>query len=120
MIKRILFVLFLIPVIGFSKNNGYDIKVRIVGLHDTVAYLGNHFGDKQFVRDTVRVNHDGWAEFKGKDTTLPGGIYLIVMPNRTYFEVLVTATDQNYTIETDTTDFVNKFEVKGSPENKLF
>src|SRR5689334_14606854 len=103
MIKRILFVLLLIPAIGFSKGNGYDIKVRIVGLHDTIAYLGNHFGDKQYVRDTVKVNHDGWAEFKGKDS-LPGGIYLIVMPNKTYFEVLITATDQNFTVETDTAD----------------
>src|SRR5206468_2925246 len=97
----------------------YDIKVRLKGLQDTVAYLGNHFGDKQYVRDTMRVNHEGWVEFKGNEA-LPGGIYLIVMPNKTYFEILVTDEEQKFTIETDTTDFVNIFTVKGSMENKLF
>lgn len=106
---------------AFAKANasGYDIRIRVVGLQDTICYLGNHYGDKQYVKDTVRVDHNGWVEFKGKEE-LPGGIYLVVMPNKTYFEILITAEEQKFTIETDTSDFVNKFEVKGSEENKLF
>lgn len=103
----------------FSQATGYDIKIRIVGLHDTVCYLGNHYGDKQYVRDTVKVDHNGWANFKGKED-LPGGIYLVVMPNKTYFEILITEQEQKFSIETDTNDFVTKFDVKGSLENKLF
>ena len=117
--KLPLFLALVLTTLISRASNGYDIKIKIAGLHDTVCYLGNHFGDKQYVRDTVPVDHNGWAEFKGKDD-LPGGIYLVVMPNKTYFEILVTAEEQKFSIETDTADFVNKFDVKGSFENKLF
>jgi hypothetical protein len=100
-----------------AKAGGYEIKLHINGLKDTVCYLGNHFGDKQYIRDTARVDKDGWTVFKGKDS-LAGGIYLIVMPSKTYFEILVD--EQKFTIETDTADFVNNFKVTGSLENKLF
>ena len=119
MTKKILFLACLAFATVMCRASGYDIKIKIAGLQDTVCYLGNHYGEKQYVRDTVRVDHNGWAEFKGNEE-LPGGIYLVVMPNKTYFEILVTAEEQKFTIETDTADFVTKFEVKGSPENKLF
>jgi peroxiredoxin len=101
-----------------AKDGGYEIKVRINGLRDTICYLGNHFGDKQYLKDTVPINHEGWAVFKGKDT-LVGGIYLVVMPNKTYFEILVSE-PQKFTIETDTADFMMHMKVTGSPDNQLF
>lgn len=101
----------------FAAGNGHEIKVRVQGLKDTVLYLGNHFGDKQYVRDTVRVDANGWATFKGKDS-LEGGIYLVVLPNKTYFEMLVN--EQRFTLETDTVDYVGNMKVSGSQENKLF
>ncbi len=117
--KLLLFTAFVTATFFSQATGGYDIKIRIAGLKDTICYLGNHYGDKQYVRDTVRVDHSGLANFKGKED-LPGGIYLVVMPNKTYFEILVTAEEQKFSIETDTNDFVTKFEVKGSQENKLF
>jgi thiol-disulfide isomerase/thioredoxin len=124
MIRKIhyLFLLLFLAALPASyvaaANPGYDIRVHIEGLRDTICYLGNHFGDKQYLKDTVKVDHDGWAEFKGKDT-LTGGIYLIVMPNKTYFEILVSA-PQKFTIETDTVDFTDHFKVTGSLDNQLF
>ncbi|MBP6532771.1 MAG: DUF5106 domain-containing protein [Bacteroidia bacterium] len=102
----------------FAKDdNGYEIKIRIEGLRDTGLYLGNHYGDKQYVRDTIRLDQNGWGTFKGPDS-LPGGIYLIILPNKTYFEIL--ANEQKFTIETDTVDYVQHMKVTGSVENKLF
>ncbi len=100
-----------------EANGGYEIKVRIRGLSDTICYLGNHFGDKQYVRDTVKVDKDGWALFKGKDS-LAGGIYLVVLPSKTYFEMIVN--EQKFTLETDTLDFIKNMKITGSLENKLF
>jgi len=100
-----------------NAEGGYEFKVRIRGLSDTVCYLGNHFGDKQYVRDTVRVDKEGWAVFKGKDS-LAGGIYLVVLPSKTYFEMIVN--EQKFTLETDTLDFVRNMKVTNSLENKLF
>jgi thiol-disulfide isomerase/thioredoxin len=118
--SRIFLLIFLIPFFLSAKGDkGYDIKVRIGGLHDTVAYLGHHFGDKQYVRDTARVDKDGWVEFKG-DSVLIGGIYLVVMPNKTYFEILINTNEQKFSIETDTLGFIEKMKVKGSLDNQLF
>src|SRR5271163_810053 len=102
MIKKISLLLTFLALYSVCKaGGGYDIKVRVGGWRDTVFYLGNHYGDKQYVRDTSRVNHEGWAEFKGKEP-LEGGIYLVIMPTKTYFEILITDNDQKFTVETDT------------------
>ena len=98
---------------------GYEIKVQIIGLKDTVVYFGNHFGDKQYVSDTTRVDNEGWTTFKGKDE-LDGGIYLCVLPNKTYFEMLINKGDQHFTLQTDTNDYIMDMKVSGSEENKLF
>lgn len=100
-----------------KASGGYEIKVHINGLHDSTIYLGNHYGEKQYVRDTIKLDHNGWATFSGKDS-LPGGIYLIVLPGKTYFEIIVN--EQKFTIETDTIDYVLGMKVSGSLENKLF
>ncbi len=110
-------LLLLISSFTAFASGGYEIWVRMNGLRDTVCYLGNHFGDKQYVKDTVRVDHDGWAIFKGSEP-LPGGIYLVVLPSHTYFEIVVN--EQKFSIETDTIDFVESMKITGSLENKLF
>ncbi len=119
----IYFLLVFVSAIAFSakattgSSGGYEIKVHINGLKDTVCYLGNHFGEKQYVKDTIRLDKNGWGVFKGKDA-LPGGIYLVIMPNKTYFEIIVN--EQKFTVESDTLDFISNFKVTGSLENKLF
>jgi peroxiredoxin len=119
-IWKFCFVLSLLLIAASSKVRaaGYEIKVHIGGLKDTSIYLGNHYGDKQYVKDTVRLDGNGWATFKGSDT-LPGGIYLIITPEKTYFEILVN-TEQKFTVETDTTDYVQHMKITGSKENQLF
>ena len=64
-------------------GSGYEIKVQIHGLRDSSLYLGNHYGDKQYVRDTIKLDQTGTGTFKGPDS-LPGGIYLVILPNKTY------------------------------------
>ncbi len=115
---RVVPVLLLVLFSSYSFGaGGYEIKVHINGLGDSTIYLGNHYGEKQYVRDTVKCDHNGWATFKGNDT-LPGGIYLIVLPGKTYFEIIVS--EQKFTIETDTVDYVQNMKITGSLENKLF
>ncbi len=117
---QILFISFCIFISSSQVRagaGGYEIKIHVNGLKDTICYLGYHFGEKQYVKDTTRMDHNGWGTFKGKDS-LPGGIYLVIMPNKTYFEILVN--EQKFTIETDTLDFISNFKSTGSVENKLF
>jgi peroxiredoxin/prefoldin subunit 5 len=116
-IKRFLFFSSLLFPFFIYAQKGHEIKIRVNGIKDTLAYLGYHYADKQYVTDTVRVDSKGNFTFKG-DEPLEGGIYLVVLPNKSYFEILVT--EQKFSIETDTLDLVNHMKVTGSKENLIF
>lgn len=109
--------LLLIPYSSFSQD-GYSIKGKIKGWHDTVCYFGNHYGNKQYVKDTAKIDKDGNFVFKG-DKKLDGGIYLIVFPNKVYYELLIDK-EQNFYAETDTAKMVTNMKIKGSEDNAMF
>jgi thiol-disulfide isomerase/thioredoxin len=97
---------------------GYRIEVQINGLRDTTLLLGYHFGDKKYVQDTAKVNSDGIAVFK-KDSTLKKGIYLIILPSKTYFEILVTE-NQKFGVKTSLANLVENLSFANSSENTVF
>jgi len=96
---------------------GYEIKVKFNNLKDTNIFLGFHFGNNKYIKDTAKVNSKGLAVFKGK-VMLPPGIYLIITPNHNYFEILVR--EPLISVEADTTDLNGKVKIIVSEENKLF
>lgn len=115
-------ILILLGIEAFADKGGYNIKVKFKGLKDTVCYLGNYFGDKQYIRDTAKINSKGECAFKSKNSkdTLPKGIYLIVTPDKKkYFELIINK-DMNFSVETDTSNFASTMKIKGSDENRLF
>jgi thiol-disulfide isomerase/thioredoxin len=101
-----------------SQARGYEIKITVKGVKDSTCQLAYYFGDKQYIRDSARVDASGRMVFKG-DEDLPGGIYLAVMPNKKYFELIVDR-EQQFSLETDTADFVGMMKIKGSKDNELF
>jgi thiol-disulfide isomerase/thioredoxin len=108
-------------LVAFAKSasaQGYEIKIKVNGLQDTLCYLANYYGDKQYIKDSARVNSYGNIIFKGNEP-LDGGIYLFVFPNKTYFELLVDKT-QFFSLECDQFDVINTMKVKGSQENLDF
>jgi hypothetical protein len=111
-----LLLVFIFPFCAFAQK-GHDLKFKVEGLKDTVAYLGYHYGDKQYVSDTVRVDSKGNFSFKG-DEPLDGGIYLVVMPSKSYFEIIVS--EQKFSIETTLDNPVENMKISGSYENKVF
>jgi hypothetical protein len=80
--------------------------------------MGYHFAEKQYVSDTIKVDDKGNMVFSGTKP-LDGGIYLVVTPNKKYFEVII-ADETEFSLETDTLDFVKHMKVKGSKENEWF
>lgn len=113
----ILFLSILFTLQSFSQN-GYHIKGKVRGWHDTVCYFGNYYGKYNSVKDTTRIDKEGNFTFKGKET-LPGGIYLLIFPNKAWLEILIDK-EQNITFETDTAKLVDNMKVKGSEETELF
>ena len=112
-----LFFAFLAAPVGVFAKAGHEIKVKIANLPNDTVYLAYHFGDKQYMKDTVRLDAKGMGVFTGSEP-LPGGFYLIVYPNKSYFEFIVN--EQFFAIENDTADFQKNFKSTGSVENKIF
>src|SRR5664280_3190079 len=78
--RKFLFYIFLASVHAFSfgqTKNGYEIDLTINDLPDSTVFLAYHLGDKQYIRDTVRLDGKGLGVFKGQEL-LPQGIYMIV------------------------------------------
>ena len=97
---------------------GYDIKVTISDLPDKEIYLGYYYGDKTFVKDTAKLNNRGEGAFKA-DTLLPQGVYIVVLPSKNYFDILI-GEDQQFALETTSDELVKNLKIKGSEVNEDF
>lgn len=120
-ITKTLFVLavFTASTLFAINPDGYSIKFVVKGLKvGSTCVLANYYGDKQYIKDSAKVNDKGEVIFKG-DEKYPQGVYLFVPPNKKYFDFIMDET-QNFTIETDTADYIKEMKVKGSDENKFF
>ena len=111
-------VVTLFATVSAVFSSGYNIRVRIDGLQDTTLLLAYHFGNRKYIKDTIQVDTHGAGAFSG-DEALPGGIYLVVMPEMNYFELLIDR-EQNFSIETSLEEPVRHMQIEGSRENKQF
>jgi hypothetical protein len=105
-------------VIQGQQKKGYEISVSVPGLKDSTVFLAYHFGDKQYLNDTLKLDRNGSGVFSGKEA-LPQGIYMIVLPGKQYFEILVPE-DQIYSVSCSYPDYFNTLKFTGSDENSRF
>lgn len=122
--KTYFFTLFLISLFtpAFSQSQPVcDIRFKIDKFQGEYVLLAYHFGDKQYILDTLRRQVDGIFSYQS-DSLLQGGIYLFAMPPRNiYFEFLIDSKDgQQFGLETDTSDLVKNMKVVGSKQNEIF
>jgi thiol-disulfide isomerase/thioredoxin len=99
-------------------RNGYEITVNINGLSDSTVYLAYHMGDKQYLKDTLKLDRNGHGVLTGKEA-LPQGIYMIVLPGRKYFEILISA-DQYFSLSCLYNDYFKTLKFTGSDINNAF
>lgn len=105
-------------ILTLGQSQGYSIKVKIKPLKNQPIYLGYHYGDNQYVVDTAMLDKNSEAILK-KSHTLPEGMYLIVLPNMKYFNIILSK-NQNLTIENDTSNLYINLKIENDEENKLF
>jgi len=111
----------LMMMIGLTRaeaQNGHDITITVDGFTGDEAYLAYYYWDKQYIEDTVMAS-GGTFHFKG-DEPIQQGIYLVVLPpENNYFELVIGA-DQEFIVNTDTSDLSGNLSIEGSTENELF
>jgi thiol-disulfide isomerase/thioredoxin len=113
-LQCLLFIFAFVP----SFAAGYDIHIKINGLHDTTVILGHYLNKSMYPDDTIKLNAKGMGTFHGT-RNLSEGMYLVFLPTTRYFEIIM-GKDQEFSVETDTANFIQTMVVKGSDENQVF
>lgn len=112
----LLFILFTGTITLFAQST--EIKIKFKTFRNQDIYLGFHYGENKYIRDTAHIDNKGIVVFNDKKQEIKGGIYLIVTPDMNYFEFIVA--EKRIYLETDTGDFIKKMKVIESEENKIF
>jgi len=122
MTKKYFYLLFSLAfcTISLMGQTGYNIEVTLDNYDQEKLMLGYHYGDKQYIKDSVKVNAAGKFVFQGTEDLDPG-VYLMVMPpDNQYFQVLVDKNEQHFTVTTDAKSPTLNMKVTGSKDNQLF
>ena len=115
----LLFSFFFVITLSAQKS-GHKIVIELEGYGEPELFLGNHYGDKQYLRDTVGLNNKGQFIFEGEEK-LAGGIYLVVMaPDNKYFQILITDEEQHFTVKTKAENPAQNIKFENAPDNSLF
>lgn len=115
----LVFSLWCSSLLWATPPGNMNIKITVKGLEGSSMILANYYGDKQYVKDTFDIDKKGTITLKA-DTMLPGGVYLAVFPDmgNRYFEFIIS--ENQFTLETDSTDLTGKMKITGSQENTFF
>jgi len=120
--KSLLVISILTSSIAFAgdpASKGCNIKITSKGLKEgSMCLLACYYGDKNYIKDSAKANAKGEVIFTSTEK-YDQGIYLFVPPNKKYFDFVMDA-EQNFSLETDTVDYIKNMKVKGSDENKYF
>ncbi|MGC6490333.1 MAG: DUF5106 domain-containing protein [Flavobacteriales bacterium] len=96
---------------------GYKYEGQVVGLSDSTCMLAYYYGNKQYAKDTAIIDNNGRFVFEG-ETALEHGMYMVVLPDGNYFEVVIT--ENNFSFTTSKDDLIGKMKFENSIENKKF
>lgn len=112
-------ILFSNSIFAGDSAPACTIKITSKGLKEgSMCLLACYYGDKNYIKDSAKANAKGEVIFTSVEK-YDQGIYLFVPPNKKYFDFVMDA-EQNFSLETDTTDYIKYMKVKGSDENKFF
>ncbi|MCD6366253.1 MAG: redoxin domain-containing protein [Bacteroidales bacterium] len=117
--KIILVIVFLIPLFALGQKKGFRIDVQIKGWENKLVYFEYHYGKKNLIVDSLLLGNSGKA-FVKSDSILPGGIYMIVLPQKAFVEFIMDENNQFFSISTDTSNIINHLKFKNSPDNEAF
>ncbi len=116
-IKIFSIVFLVICTMVFADDNAYRIEVKIDKFKGEVCYLGYPYGGKKYLADTAELNDEGKFVFEGTKP-LDGGLYFIYSPENLYFDLIVA--EPEFSLETDTLDYIKYMKTEGTHENEVF
>ncbi|GAB5538739.1 MAG: hypothetical protein Salg2KO_08420 [Salibacteraceae bacterium] len=118
--KTLLLCLIALPAFAQTPIKDYSYTFKINNLSDStdsIAFMANYYGKKQYYFDTAAFDANGVLTFKGD--SINGGIYSIILSDKkSYFEFVVS--EPTIDMETTAGSLVPSMKVKQSAENTKF
>lgn len=121
--RKSLYIFLLVMLNVFIANaqseNGYKITAKFKSIDpNKTYYLAHYYGNTQYLKiDSTKANN-GVLEFKGKEP-LKGGIYLVVLSESKYYDIMVSGNEKEFSFEADTADYIKSVKFTGSKENDI-
>lgn len=104
--------------IGWTQASKIDFQID--NYENDTLIIGNYYGDKQLVKDTlIRADRNDKFVF-ASDTLVDAGVYLALMlPDYEYIQFIVPSDDQQFSASMDYEELA-KIKFSGSKENETF
>ncbi len=118
--KQYFFIIFILffTFCGNSSAQETKIKIKIKGAENQKLTFAFYYQDDISVVKEFSLDKKGKAVLEFEEKLLEG-IYLIIIPDVTYFDVLVSD-NQQFELNTDIDNPILNMKFKNSPENKVF
>ena len=118
--KHSYYILLILALITYNisvAQEAFRFEGQVAGIKDTTCMLAYYYGDKQYAKDTADVDNEGRFVFSGTDT-LDHGMYMVVLPDGNYFEMVVT--ENRFSFATSIDDLIGSMKFTNSCENEKF
>lgn len=102
-----------------DAQKAYEIKASIKPFNKGYLFLAYHFGSKQYLIDSAKIDAAGQAVFTGTKK-LQGGVYMIVFPEKNGWIECMLDQQQQFSVFADTSNIVKGLRFEGSADNTLF
>lgn len=97
----------------------YDIKLIVKEMARKKVSLACHYEEKLLVQDTVVLDKEGVGYFRNSGKKLASGLYMLFFSPSSNMDILI-GSDQEFTVQCDTSDILNSMHIEGSAENEAF
>jgi thiol-disulfide isomerase/thioredoxin len=112
-------VLALLLFAASAHAQQYSVSINIEGYANDTLIVGNYFGEKQIVKDTLFAKSKGKFVWQPKERPEQGVYLVLLKPDNIFAQFLVNATENTFSMDFNPKDLVD-LRFKGSEENKLF
>lgn len=119
--KSIFFLFLFFGLLLSVKTNaeGYDIRIHVAPMANKEVILANYFEGKVYACDTAKLDARGEGYFRNSRKKLARGMYILLFSPSNYFDLII-GDDQNFSVKTDTVNYLQTMQFEGSPENTAF
>lgn len=97
---------------------GYQISLTVRPFKKTWIYIGSYYGKYQNLVDSVFLDNNSSAIWKGAEKK-PQGIYFLVSPAKSLLNEFLVDRDQYFSIVTDTSN-LKQMVITGSKDNTIY